>query len=486
LEAAGSPEIHVRDYGLALWKRKWLVLITLMSVLMPVVVYVKWIQEPTYESTAALVVKVLGKQAQLFPGARPATKLDVDTEIEIMKSPPVLARPAAMLEAVGLDPLRWLKRIDWIRIEETSVVHIRAESPSPELARDIANAVGDSYIEYSRRTTLDTSRSAFVWLERQLADAKARMQSDEEKLRDFRKTSVSAAIRAGSDFDNDYHRALMSRHAEAKLAGAAAGTQLDEYGQLLDQCGIPKPGPPGNEPTTVVFDEKADHEKLALLAALSNSDRLAEITAQIDAATAALNEKLKTLKPRHPQIITLKEQAAMLDRHYKAAFLTECQKGYVVRRARLTGLQAMLKDKEHELDEYRQQFFRTANQQLEFAVLQRNVEASRMLYGTVLSKLKEFDLSQGATRESARFIQRAPLGFLKNPENGIKIAFAMLCGVLLGVGVALLMEYFDTTLKNADDVERTLGLTVLATLPSLSGAAATSTRENPDLFVVLD
>ena len=486
MEGAGSADIHVRDYGSSLWKRKWLVLITLIPVVMPVVVYVKWIQEPTYESTAALVVKVQGRQAQFFAAARPATKLDVNTEIEIMKSPPVLARTASMLEAAGLDPVQWLRKVDWIRIEETSVVHIMAESPSPELARDVANAIGDSYIEYSRRTTLDTSRSAFVWLERQLADAKVQMQRDEQKLSDFRKTNAGATLGSSAEFDNDYHRALLSQHAEVKLAGAAAQTQLDEYDRLLDECGIPRPGPAADEPTTIVFNEKADREKLALLAALSNSERLAEISAQIDAGRAALNEKLKTLQPRHPDILALRQHVATAERHYKAALLTECQKGYVGRRARLAGLQAMLNDKKGELDEYRQQFFRTTDQQLELAVLQRNVEASRMLYSTVLSKLKEFDLSQGAAQESARFIQRAPLGFLKDPENAIKVAFAVLCGVLLGVGVALLVEYFDTTLKDADDVERTLNLAVLATLPAVSMAAAAPPREKADLFVALD
>lgn len=486
MEGPGSADIHVRDYGSSLWKRKWLVLITMLPVVMPVVVYVKWMQEPTYQSTAALIVKVQGKQAQLFGGARPATKLDVNTEVEIMKSPPVLARAASMLEAAGLDPVRWLRKVDWIRIEKTSVVHITAESPSPELARDIANTIGDGYIEYSRRTTLDTSRSAFVWLERQLADAKARMQRDEQKLHDFRKTNAAAALGSNAEFDNDYHRALLSRHAEVKLAGTAAQTQLDEYDRLLDECGIPKPGPGADEPTTIVFNEKADREKLALLAALSNSERLAGISAQIDAGKAALDEKLKTLQPRHPDVLALRQHVATVERHYKAAFLTECQKGYMERRARLAGLQAMLSDKKRELEEYRQQFFRTTDQQLELAVLQRNVEASRMLYSMVLSKLKEFDLSQGAAQESARFIQRAPLGFLKDPENAIKIAFAVLCGALLGVGVALLVEYFDTTLKNVDDVERTLDLVVLATLPAVSAAEAAPPREKADLFVVLD
>ena len=486
MESAGGAEVHVRDYSAVLWKRKWPALIAFAAIVVPVFVHINWIQSPRYESTAALMVKIQGQQAELFGRAVLTTKIDVDTEIEVMKSPPVLARPAQIIEAGGLEPLYWLQKIEWNRIEETPVVHITAESPSPELSRDIANSVGQAYIDYSRRAMLDTSRSAFVWMERQLAEAEARMQRDEQKLQDFRKAHPDANLEVHTEFNNEYHHALTTEAMEVQLASVAAETQLDEYGKLLDQSGVPRPGLPDEEPKVISFDDKGSPERLALLAALSNSERLAGISAGIDSAKAALTEKLKKLKSRHPEIMVLEEQLSTLQSYYQAAFLTECQKGYIERRAHLAGMQAMLREKTRELSDYRRQFFRTTDEQLQYSILQRNVEASRMLYSTVLSRLKEFDLSQGAAAESARFIQPAPAGLLKDPQNGIKLAFAVLCGVLLSVGAALSMEYFDTTLKSPADVERALDLAVLGTVPQSVHGPLSVREEETDLLIVVD
>ena len=486
---AAGKEIHVRDYGSAMWKHKWLTLSAFAGVVAPVISYIIWIQQPTYEATAALMVKVQAWQAELFSGARQITKINVDTEIEIMKSPPVVAAAASMLEAAGLDPERWIRKMTWTRIGETSVVHITAETPSAELSRDIANAVGKNYIDYSRRTMLDTSRATFVWLERQLAEAKARMQRDEQKLQGFRRANPDVSPGTRGEFDDDYHRALMADQMKVQLAGLTAETEMEEYGRLLDQCGVPRPGPPDAEAKVIAFDDKADPEKLALLAALSNSERLAQISADIDATKAAFEQQLKVLGPRHPTILEYGQHLATLQGHYEAAFLAECQKAYIRRRAHLSAMQLTLKQKARELEEYRRKFFHKTNEQLQYAVLQRNVEASRMLHNTVLAKLKEFDLSQGAAEESARFIQRAPVGFLKDPQNGIKIAFATLCGIVLGAGAALLMEYFDTTLKTVADVERTLDLAVLGTLPRAAPAAPAAPglpEDNSGPLVVLD
>jgi capsular polysaccharide biosynthesis protein len=60
------------------------------------------------------------------------------------------------------------------------------------------------------------------------------------------------------------------------------------------------------------------------------------------------------------------------------------------------------------------------------------------------------------------------------PENPVKprhrmnIAVSFLIGLLAAIGIVFLVEYFDDTIKTADDVEKYLGLTVLGTIPEFS------------------
>jgi capsular polysaccharide biosynthesis protein len=60
-----------------------------------------------------------------------------------------------------------------------------------------------------------------------------------------------------------------------------------------------------------------------------------------------------------------------------------------------------------------------------------------------------------------------PLNPIK-PRILMNIAVAFILGLLIAVGLAFVIEYFDDTVKSADDVERYLGLTVLGTIPEFT------------------
>ena len=58
-----------------------------------------------------------------------------------------------------------------------------------------------------------------------------------------------------------------------------------------------------------------------------------------------------------------------------------------------------------------------------------------------------------------------PATFASRPNWPINITFAVLFGAVLAVGVALLLEYFDTSFRNVADVESRLRLPVLGVIP---------------------
>ncbi len=51
------------------------------------------------------------------------------------------------------------------------------------------------------------------------------------------------------------------------------------------------------------------------------------------------------------------------------------------------------------------------------------------------------------------------------PNWVINLVLALIVGVLLGVGVAILIDYFDTSFRNVNDIETRLGVPVLGVIP---------------------
>jgi len=479
-----NTSTHVRDYAAAIWRHRLIAAIAVAATVVPVVVFLLLIRPPLYESTAAIMVRPLNRKPELFRQQAAADKPDVDTEVEIMKSPPVTAKAASLMETAGLDPTRWLKKVEWNRIEDTVVVHITAFAPDPELARDLTNALGDGYLDYCRNTSLDSSRTSLVWLERQVGHAKIRMQHDRQALQEFCAKHPQITMTESTDFDREYYTALLKEQASVELAAAQAEVELQDYAALLAKCGIPRPD--DDDDTALPVKVAADDDAFAQLAALSQSNRLGAIVAELDVARATLAEKQKHLKERHPEIVLLRQQIATLEGTCREIFLTETQNGRNARIARLSAMRSILAQKKKELDDYRDRLLKTSNDRMEYALLVGNIEAGKTLYNTVIEKLKQYDISQGLSDEVARFIQRAPIGTVSNPYIAVKIIFALLCGLFIGVGLAILVDYLDTTIKTESDVEQSLGLPVLALVPAVDDQQPVALdQDDPDLMVAL-
>jgi len=66
------------------------------------------------------------------------------------------------------------------------------------------------------------------------------------------------------------------------------------------------------------------------------------------------------------------------------------------------------------------------------------------------------------------------------PNVTINLALGGVLGLMFGLGLAFFLEYMDTTVKSLDDVERFLGVPVLAVVPKNAGVLHRTSGFNPD------
>jgi capsular exopolysaccharide synthesis family protein len=90
------------------------------------------------------------------------------------------------------------------------------------------------------------------------------------------------------------------------------------------------------------------------------------------------------------------------------------------------------------------------------------------MYNTLLERMKEADLARMMNVNNVRLIDAPilPKSHIK-PLTLVNVGIGALIGLVLGLGLAILREQLDSSVKTPADIEEKLGLTFLGMLPSL-------------------
>ena len=128
------------------------------------------------------------------------------------------------------------------------------------------------------------------------------------------------------------------------------------------------------------------------------------------------------------------------------------------------------------LDEQKVETNAMSEKMVQYNILKRDADANKALYEGLLTKLKEAGISAGLKSSNIRIVDPAMIpSYPSRPAKTRNIALAFLVGLVGGVGLALLREYLDNTVKTPDDVETLSRLPSLAVVPAF-GETSTGKR----------
>src|SRR5208283_2285608 len=114
---------------------------------------------------------------------------------------------------------------------------------------------------------------------------------------------------------------------------------------------------------------------------------------------------------------------------------------------------------------------------VEYNILNREAEANKVLYEGLLTKLKEAGISAGLRSSNIRVVDPAMIPSTPaRPAKARNVALAFLVGLVGGIGLALMREYLDNTVKTPDDIETLARLPSLAVVPQFGGSNGNGKR----------
>lgn len=343
----------------------------------------------------------------------------------------------------------FLEKLELNPIKNSSLVEVYFQSPDKEMAQKVVNAIADEYMYLSidrRNESYDLVRK---WLDKQLQDMAAKVQKAQKKLYEFGQKSDIYTL-------DDNIRVSPGNNISSGQSGNIVYQKFMDLNILLTKAQAERLAKEAQ------FNQiKAKGPNAPLIV---NHPLMASLRQELVAQQAKVSGMRKVYRGGHPEMqaemANLAEIRGRLDAEvqrlqesvkadYEAAKRTEdlLEERFSAQKGKMAKLQNNLTD---------------------YQILKRDAQTNEQLYQALLSRVKEASIASTMVPSNIAVIDPAELasGPYK-PKKLLDLALGMVAGLIFGLGLAILADHLDDTVKNTEDLERSCSLSCLGAVPLL-------------------
>src|SRR6266849_940471 len=468
-----SQESVAGEYIRLLAKRKWIIL-SCVATVFAVVAIASLKMTPIYEANGSIAINkpdtTLNFQNSATFSLDYYDPTELDTEVKILQSDLLALQvikelnldhsggasgQAPSLE-VTPDPLQ----VDSAHLSSliggfkgslrvalspnTRIIEVHYRSGEPQMAANVVNTLMQTYVENNFKSRFESTMQASDWLNKQLVDLQMKVETSQEKLVRYQKEHEILGMDEKQNITtaklDELNKALTS--AESERMDKEALYRLMESGD-----------PDAIASSAGGLDTPGSQSASALL------ENLRAKQAELHIQAADLNTQFG---PSYPKLAQINNQLKEIDTQIQAEMRKIASK---VRGQYMTALQRenMLRDA---LEKQKQEANKLNESAIQYNILKRDSESYRQLYEGLLQRMKEAGVSAGLKSNNFRIVDtaRVPNGPIE-PNIPRNLGFALVLGLMSGVGLAFLLEGLDNTVRTTEQAQAISGLAPLGMIP---------------------
>lgn len=327
-------------------------------------------------------------------------------------------------------------------IEDTRLVRITALTPFPSLSKDIADGVAQAYIDYNLSNRLKTSKNTITYLTNHLYETQKNLEDAEQQFLKFKQESKLISM-------DESQRTITQKITEFTDAYIQARNRRLELDLKLKK----------------IQGASKSKNGIRHLRSLIDNELISTLYSQLVNLEVERSRLRKVYKSKHPKIIQITTQLSNI----RNKLNQEIKKELDSLKAERSVLQARERVLQETMKDFKEESLEINKSEFQYNILKRNVQMNQNLYDTLLSRLKETDLSGNIDVSNIRITEKAILANKPvRPKKVLNLTLGVIFGLMIGIGFSFMWEFMDRSVSTEDDVKKYLGIPVLAIVPQIA------------------
>jgi capsular exopolysaccharide synthesis family protein len=502
-----EDQVSLRELALVPWKRRGVVAGSVVLCALAALL-VCFLMHPKYRATATIELNesgssssdMLSNMASMASGDPDQLKVKIETETAVIKNDSIALAVMGKMKMLRLEnPDRFSKQLgpivsadalppsrrealigsfeDHLNVKEVGnsrLIAITYTSTNPVEAAETANQIVAEYKAYLLTSNFNSSKDVSQWLSGQLSGLSDQVTKSQQAVAEFERAhNLSSAMLGLSSLGGESAPGVGGGGGGG--GGSARIPELDRLGTL-------------NEEVTQAEAVRLADEAIYRLTATENPELISSLGSS---SLPGLSSSSVLSQGNGLQMLnSLRQQESAARVAYASA-----KSKYGARNPRLTDLSNQL-DSLHEqikneireikqrakndlvLAQQNEQSLRAAFEAqkqvtgkmnddiVQLGVLMGQARSSRELYDLLFAKLQEANIDAGNSATNVTIADPArPPGTPWMPRPTLFVEAGLFCGLMIGLGLAYLLESQDDTLTDSFQVETVSNLPVLGMIP---------------------
>ena len=328
-------------------------------------------------------------------------------------------------------------------VGKSQLIEIEVELPDPALAAAAANALAQGFIDSQLDNSLKSSQTLTNWMNSRLIELRNNLRGAENKLQAYREKEGlvdvggvgGVATITANELEMTGNRMIDARRNRAEAESQFRQVQSLSNGNLSRLSSVP--------------------------AVLSNP-LVQKFQAQQAKAQAKVEELSGRYGAKHPTLVAAQAELRIATdslRLQVQQVVAGIEREYQLAQANESSLRKSFNSNKAQIQDI-------SRKEFQLREFQREVDSSRALYETFLTRLKETSATSDIDSTKARIVDPAivPLEASK-PRKTLIVAIVALVAALIGIALAFLFETLSSTFKTDETIESTLNVPLLSVVP---------------------